>query len=205
MKLSDATECIAAIAMSGGGVNVTNVVACGLAAGKPLRAELLRPVNKFGSAWSFAPNDRHTTRISLLYFPKSNKFVISGAHSIVEALQEANKYFEVVLNIKITNIVGVGTLEKDTPWDLNATATNLPFLNPAALITYEPERFCGLTYRPFGSKSNESINFFRTGKAVFTGFKTAEELQAEFVIFTRLLDLSEFLNDKHDDRAGEAA
>lgn len=184
--------------MSSDSINVINVVACGLAANKPHRAELLHPVKKFSSAWSFAPLHRLTLHISLLYFPKSNKFVISGAHSIEAAFEEANKYFDIVINIKITNIVGIGKIDKDTPWNLNITFTNLLFLNRGALITYEPERFCGLTYRPFGIISNESINFFRTGKAVFTGFKSVEKLQSEFFAFSRLLDLSEFMIENHE-------
>ena len=111
---------------------------------------------------------------------RSGKLVCTGARDIESSRLAARKLGRIVqkigfavkfIDFKVQNIVA--TSDVRFPIDLEQIA-----LTHGRFCTYEPEIFPGLVYRMLDPKV--AVLIFVTGKVVFTGAKTKEDLGEAF-------------------------
>lgn len=113
-----------------------------------------------------------------LRVPSSGRITVAGAKS-KEELIEVLDMFSLELNkididftfnkdtIKIQNIVGVTEIDREL--DLSAIASDFD----SGDIEYDPDNFPGLIFRP---QSPGTVLLFRTGKIIFLGVKSCNQI-----------------------------
>jgi hypothetical protein len=170
-------------------LRVTNLVFAGksLCAPIPGYRQRLCQLDKFSSAQMLRPRRKHSP--ALLYFPKTQKFNLSSCLTERIARYALIKHFGTLDNIKcfrLTNVVGVGTVEMEgrVRMDLFHEAAGSAF--PEALIRYNPDIFNACVIR-FQSMASPTANVFPTGRIVYTGFRSVAELERIHVLLSNVV------------------